>query len=153
MSATLTPLARHARLRQVPASPLPAEPPLFAGTEADDASTLPWGRTSGVRPFQPLSDAELRHMGVDADGVRRSYLATQYAAGFEDGQDVGERKGTLRGWYWGAACGAFATALVALVAGIAIAKWATQDADALPASTGKAATISAPAAPHWSSRS
>lgn len=155
MSATLTPLARRARLHQVPTPARAPDAQRFSGTEADDSSALPWARAGTGMAFQQLSDEQLREAGVDADAVRRSWLASQYAAGFHDGQEVGERQGTLRGWYWGAGCGAFATALVALVAGLALASWRSDDIGALPAAGSKAPTTSTPAAPrttapHWS---
>jgi hypothetical protein len=112
MPNALTPLARHAGMR------LLQVPDRFHGTEADDASSLPWGRPGGAQQQAQTTDEH-----IDAEAVRKAWSETQYAKGYQDGHDVGERSGTLHGWYWGAGCGAFATALVAMIAGFLMASW------------------------------
>jgi hypothetical protein len=134
MSATLTPLARHARMHQ-----------------PGDHFALPWMRSAAGLHYRDEADKAANSAGiVDAAAVRKAWQATEYAAGhrdgFFDGKEVGERRGMQIGWYWGAACGAFATALVALVAGFALVSWQADDIGALPASgSSKAPTTSTPA--------
>jgi hypothetical protein len=144
MPAQLTPLARHARMHQ---------------PGANDSSALPWMRSAAGLHYRQEADKAMEHGPVDAAAVRTAYQATEYAAGHRDGlfdgKEIGERRGMLIGWYWGAACGAFATALVALVAGFALVSWG-DDIGALPETgSSKAPTTSSPAAPrtnapHWS---
>ena len=145
MSAQLTPLARHARMQQ---------------PGANDGSALPWMRTAAGLQHRADADKAMEHGPVDAAAVRTAYRATEYAAGHRDGfmtgREVGERQGTLGGFWWGAGCGAFLVALVALVVGFAIAAWSDADTIApAPVSSSKAPTTTTPAAPratapHWS---
>jgi len=125
MPATLTPLARHAKLHQAPASPQP----------------MPWTRTGAGLPPPEQTEKAAKH--------------PQYAAGLQDGIDVGERSGMVQGWYWGVFCGFVGTALLALVAGFALVAWGDADTIAPAPISSKASATSAPAAPratapHWS---
>jgi hypothetical protein len=139
MSAQLTPLARHARMHQ---------------PGANDGSALPWMRTAAGLHYRQEADTAMEHGPVHAAAVRTAYQATEYAAGHRDGlldgKEIGERRGMQIGWYWGAACGAFATALVAAVAGFALVSWQADDIGALPAAgSSKAPTTSTPTAPRF----
>jgi len=144
MSAQLTPLARHARMHQ---------------PGANDTSALAWMRTGAGLQHPVTADKAIEPGPVDAAAVRTAYEHTEYAAGHRDGLitgcEIGERRGTLAGFWWGAGCGAFVVALVAVVAGFAIAAWSDADTTApAPVSSSKApaTTPAAPrtTAPHWS---
>ena len=121
------------------------------------ALTTPTGHAG----LQPRADADKaqQHGPVDAVAVRAAYESTEYAAGHRDGLmtgcEIGERKGTLYGFWWGAGTGAFAVMLLALIAGFVMASWGDADTIAPAPVSSKAPATSTPAAPrtaapHWS---